>query len=77
MSLSSKRVVGFFLSARKGAHYLLGTQKQRIFCVKILTVLDEKRKSKKKKISQTKNTGQIESNKSHTLFLDHRRRRRP
>ena len=43
VSLSSKRVEGFFLCARKGAHYLLGTQKQRIFFVKILTVLDEKR----------------------------------
>ena len=28
------------------------------------------------KISQTKNTGQIESNYLYTLFLDHRRRRR-
>jgi len=53
----------------------LGTQKQRIFCVKIVTVLDEKR-NQKKKISQTKNTGQIESNYLYTLFLDHRRRRR-
>ena len=69
MSLSSKRV-GFFF-AREKVHIIGHTQ--RIFFVKILTVLDEKRKLKKY-ISQTKNTGQIESN-LYTLFLDPHRRR--
>ena len=50
MSLSSKRV-GFFF-AREKVHIIGHTQ--RIFFVKILTVLDEKRKLKKIYISNKK-----------------------